>query len=366
VFSWIFLLVFIWQMEKMAGGRWAMAFAFFGTALWANMHASFIFGPLIALVYGVSHLLRPWIWKCEGATERSMARWYFFSALAAAFGSLCTPYGWNLHAHVARYLANGDLLSRVGEFQSFNFQVPGAAQIIIAMGLAAVGGILALTQAKLQHFLLAAILIAMALRSARALPLVALLVLPLANGSITAALRNARGLAPRFSSRLKAFLDYSARLRLLDSGLHGFALIPPAALLLFLWMEIPAVAAGTGFPPGQFPVGASAALEKLPENIRLLAPDKFGGYLIYRFAGKRKVFFDGRSDFYGSEFMKQYARLMQLRPGWSGQIRRIGFTHALLPSDYALGEGLERLGWKRLYRDNTATLLAAPQPSATN
>ena len=26
--------------------------------------------------------------------------------------------------------------------------------------------------------------------------------------------------------------------------------------------------------------------------------DKFGGYLIYRFEGRRKVFFDGRSDFY--------------------------------------------------------------------
>ena len=44
----------------------------------------------------------------------------------------------------------------------------------------------------------------------------------------------------------------------------------------------------------------------LPANARILAPDKYGGYLIYHFAGARKVFFDGRSDYYGSNYMKNY------------------------------------------------------------
>ena len=57
--------------------------------------------------------------------------------------------------------------------------------------------------------------------------------------------------------------------------------------------------------------------EKAVKRMRLLAPDKFGGYLIYRFQGRMKVFFDGRSDLYGAEFLKQYARLVQVRPsGW--------------------------------------------------
>ena len=55
-----------------------------------------------------------------------------------------------------------------------------------------------------------------------------------------------------------------------------------------------------GFPRDQFPVEAA---RHLPPQARLLAPDKFGGYLIYASNGQRKVFFDGRSDFYGVEFM---------------------------------------------------------------
>jgi hypothetical protein len=107
-------------------------------------------------------------------------------------------------------------------------------------------------------------------------------------------------------------------------------------------------------------VAAAAVIEKLPEQARLLSTDKFGGYLIYRFAGARKVFFDGRSDFYGAEFLKQYGRLMQARPGWRRQVDEFGFTHALLPNDYSLLGALEETGWRRLYADGVATLLARP------
>jgi hypothetical protein len=148
-------------------------------------------------------------------------------------------------------------------------------------------------------------------------------------------------------------------LRSLEAALDGRVWAPVVVLIALGWLALPGVAARAGFPPDQFPTAAAAALEKLPEGIRLLAPDKYGGYVIYRFQGKRKVFCDGRSDFYGAGFMEQYIRLMQVRPGWRAQLDRIGFTHALLPNDYSLLEALEGLGWKRLYRDGVATLLAA-------
>ena len=101
-------------------------------------------------------------------------------------------------------------------------------------------------------------------------------------------------------------------------------------------------------------------MEQLPETARVFAPDKFGGYLIYRFNGERKVFFDGRSDLYGGDFLKTYARMTQVRPGWRAQWDAFHFTHALLPNDYSLIPALEQLGWRRTYRDEVATLLAAP------
>jgi hypothetical protein len=113
-----------------------------------------------------------------------------------------------------------------------------------------------------------------------------------------------------------AILDYSARLRAIDVRLNGAAAIPVMALLCFAAMQSPAIAARTEFPPDEFPVAAATELAKLPAGARVLAPDKYGGYLIYRFGGGRKVFMDGRSDFYGTEFMKEYIRLIQVRPGW--------------------------------------------------
>ena len=106
------------------------------------------------------------------------------------------------------------------------------------------------------------------------------------------------------------------------------------------------------------PVAASAAVATLPANSRILSSDTFGGYLIYRFNGERKVFFDGRSDFYGADFLDRYQTLVGVRPGWREEFNRWQFTHALLPPDSSLLTALEASGWQELYRDHTAVLLS--------
>lgn len=359
IFSWLLLLAAIWYFEKAPAQfrtRDAIALAG-GSALWTNLHASFLLFPLVALIYATSHFARPLIWHADTAMEVRKGRWFLLAALFAGAATLLNPYGWNLHLHVSRYLLDSELIDRIGEFQSFNFHTLGAGQILLALGLAGIGGVLALIQRKLAHFLLAVLLIAGALRSARGLPVVALVLLPLANGAITDALRKAHDLRTGLRHGLNSFLAYSDRLRLLDARFSGVGLAPLVAVLLFLWLQLPAVASHTGFPPDQFPVTAANELTLLPQNIRLLAPDKYGGYLIFRFVGQRKVFFDGRSDFYGSAFMKQYIRLVEVRPGWQEQLRGFAFTHALLPNDYSLGPALQQAGWRVLFRDDVATLL---------
>src|SRR6185437_6107337 len=107
-------------------------------------------------------------------------------------------------------------------------------------------------------------------------------------------------------------------------------------------------------------VAAASAIASLPADARILSTDSFGGYLIYRFRGERKVFFDGRSDYYGSAFLNDYMRLIAALPGWREQLNRWHFTHALLPPDCALIPALEAIGWPELYRDRTAVLLASP------
>ncbi len=354
IFGWVLLVTWMWWIESRGGRvnrRDIVAALLFGS-VWANLHASFFLAPIIALLYAAGHALDSVIF---GAAKP--VRGYLLAALTFLVGALVNPYGIALYRHVFGYLLDSELLSRVGEFQSFNFHTAGSAWILISVGIAALGSVLALQNRRIEHFIVGAFFIAVALRSARGLPLVALCVLPLANANIAAALRHANGLAPWLRTRIDAALAYSGRLRVLDAGVAGWATLP-LVLVLFIFA---AKSAQAGFPPNQFPVAAAAEIAKLPDNARLLAPDKFGGYLIYRFAGARKVFFDGRSDFYGAAFMKQYLRLMEARPGWREIASQYRFTHALLPAGAPLAAALTEAGWRRVYKDGTAVLFAAPK-----
>jgi hypothetical protein len=359
VIGWLFLLATVMLAERARAN--VVVIGLF-SALWANVHASFFVGPLIFLIYAAGALLKSLAYAPTGAAtvrERSSARYYLAAALVSALTPLANPYGWHLYTHVFGYLTDSELLARIAEYQSFDFHLAGSAQIAAALLVGAAGGVLALGRRRPEHFLLAALFSFLALRSARVLPLATLVLLPLANGAITHALEDARGLAPRLRRSLDAFLAYSARLRTLDAQGSGVLLAPLAIAACFALLQAPGVRAATGFPPDQFPV---AAYSHIPDGARLFAPDKFGGYLIYRSAGTRKVFFDGRSDFYGANFLKQYGRLVQVRPGWQQVWNSFGFSHALLPVDAPLAAALEQTGWRVTYRDRTAVLLT---PSKT-
>jgi hypothetical protein len=357
ILSWLFLLGTVWCCERM---RWRLNWrhlllAAVGTALWANLHASYFFAPLIALIYAAGIYLRPLIWDLPGAEiPQAKAMDFVWLALASLAGSFANPNGWHLHEHVVSYLSNSELLDHIGEFQSFNFHEPGAFHVILALAICFAGAFTALAVHKPERFLLSLLLTAMALRSIRVLPLAVLLVMPLANGSITAILSRATGLRPTLRSRLSDALNYGDRLQQIERSCHGLALAPLFALLVFLVIRHDAC-----FAPSDAPVAAASMIAPLPADARILSTDSFGGYLIYRFRGERKVFFDGRSDYYGSSFLDGYMRLISARPGWRDELNRWHFTHALLPPDCALIPALEATGWLELYRDHTAVLLEA-------
>jgi hypothetical protein len=316
VLGWLLVL---WAVFPRRGSLWEIGGM---TALWANLHPSFFFAGL----------------KCWAPGKGSdRLAWALQVALVVALAPLLNPYGPALYGHVLRYLSDRELLSRIGEFQSFDFQAEGAWQIVATVILGMIGGTLALTRRRYFHFALSVGITALALRSARALPLCALVLLPVANAA----------LAPYCTP----FARYAGNLRALDAQCRGWWLAPVALSAGFFLMP------AAGFPPDQFPV---AAYPHIPPQARLFAPDKYGGYLIYRSDGRLKVFIDGRSDLYGAEFLKQYARMTQVRPGWRDIWEAWKFTHALLPNDYSLVPALQQIGWKVVYSDTTSTLLAAP------
>ena len=360
VFSWLFLLGAVWFCETMPKrlewGHYVGVIAL--SAIWANTHGSFFFGPVFALIYAAGHWLRHAVWAGE---ETAPVSNYLIAAGLGAAGSLLNPSGWNLHRHIFSYLTDTALLDRIGEFQSFNFHSQGAGQITLAIALCFAGGIAALGVRKPERFLLSMLLGFSALRMARAIPIAAVVLLPLAVGSITRVLSFARGLKSSVRQSLDTALKYGDRLEHIDRNFHGLAWVPVIVLTTFAGIGNPA-----GFPPDQFPVAASQAVSQLPSEARIFSPDKFGGYLIYRFNGQRKVFFDGRSDFYGAPFLISYSRMVQAKPGWKDDFAGWNFTHALVPADSTLAAALKAEGWVASYSDSTAVLLAKSGVRSSN
>ncbi len=360
VVGWIWLLIVLMAAERMDARfsrKHGLVAAVLGMA-WANTHPSFGLGATVLALYAAGEGLA-WLFWNKG--DRQRARWCGLALFWGAAGTLLTPYGWALHRHVFAYLSDAALLSRVAEFQSFNFHAEGAWQVALVLALTAGGAACAFSQKSVGRGLVLAFFAAMALRSARGLPLAAMAALPLANGSITLALLRAGELRPLWQKALNAVLVYSGNLRRLDERLSGLAWTPAIAGLAWLLMMTPMLASKAGFSKEEFPVGAMSAVRALPKDARILAPDKYGGFLIYWFRGERKVYFDGRSDFYGAKFMQQYIRLIEARPGWQTTVREFAFTHALVPADGSLRSALEAAGWQTVYRDGVAWLMAGPR-----
>jgi hypothetical protein len=70
------------------------------------------------------------------------------------------------------------------------------------------------------------------------------------------------------------------------------------------------------------------------------------------------VFYDGRSDFYGEAIGEDYRALLLAGRRSREVMARYGFTAALLPLDWPLGQILERdADWRVAYRDRQAVLL---------
>src|SRR6185436_1547527 len=154
----------------------------------------------------------------------------------------------------------------------------------------------------------------MALQSARHLPTAAMLLLPL---SVAAFTREAGNWLP-----FRRMLAYSERLRAIDKRIWSVAPVILVVVASAAALQAAGRSGGVGFGSQMFPVRAAEFLATHAKGARVFAKDQWGGYLIYRFSGNMKVFIDGRSDFYGRNFLETYADVADARPEWKAVLDR--------------------------------------------
>jgi hypothetical protein len=203
------------------------------------------------------------------------------------------------------------------------------------------------------------------LYAARNLPVSSVLLVLIAAPLLSQAIAHAgvrQELAPALRGCFSRLDSFSSRMASMQSGFRG-RLWPAAAVLLGLWVCLQHGTLGSRqlmdakFDAQHFPVQAVEVLAQRGIREPILAPDYWGGYLIYRLYPQNKVVVDDRHDLYGEHFLKQYLKVIRIEPGWDQVLDEKRVNWILVPVGSSLANLLQETPpWKTIHSDNTAML----------
>jgi len=346
LFSLVLLVVGLWLLDEDRRSPTAWLWTLVPMAgVWANLHGGF------AAWLGTLGLL---VVVSAAARNRPALRRYGLLAALSSLATLINPYGWQLHRHIFGYLGSQWIVEHVEEFQSP--RIRSENMVVFALLLLAGVAAAALGCRRSQWFEAGMVVCwgFAALRSARYIPLYAVVAAPVIASYLAWWWERRTERAPARSPwRLlwKSSQSLGAQ--------WGVTLWMPLLGALALWAVFPAPGLAE-FPARSFPVTAVSHNSALLASAaaRILTSDQWGDYLIYRLYPGTRVFYDGRSDFYGEAIGEDYRVLLGAGRRSREVMERYRFTAALLPLDWPLGQILEHdRDWRVEYRDRQAVLL---------
>lgn len=298
------------------------------SVLWANLHGSFPLGVAILAAAGL-----------EGHRRACWA-----TALVCALASFVTPHGLALHTLVADYLTGrAETLAVVHEYVR-EFQplwsvdpreiVPELLALAGACTLALLG-----LRSHSARALLLLLLVFLALRNQRHLPLVLLLAVPL--------------LRPV----LAVWLPRGARLPWRPIAILGLG--PAVALGLLAAWRAPA-------PPARGGPEFDVLVARLPTEARVYVPVDMGGRLAWSGFPGARTFADPRNDCYPADVLREAYELGRpdQDPEWIREVlARRDVTHVLDRAGSDVARALDN--WTFLGREGAWVLLEAPAAMAS-
>jgi hypothetical protein len=336
--------------------------------IWTNLHGGFVVGLILLLIYAFGNYLTSLTSSQPDLRTacRKLSRHFVWLSLICLVVTSINPYGILVHKHIFdSYLHSQDLVDKITEFASPNFHttVVKFFELLVLSSVVVVG----ISYKRLSFIEIGIILFwtHMALFSVRHVPLYSVMIVPILVGHLTnyfKRLETEEKVRQWVVGLMGRFNHYSANILDFEKQFPGY-LYPCLLSLLMIGISLNrGYLAGNqmlsfGFDSKQFPVKASSFIESHSLKGNPLTTDYWGGYLIYRFYPQMKVFFDGRSDMYSREFIKEYETLMNLEYSWKSVLLKYDVRWVLLPVNYGLASALKELpDWKVIYDDQFAII----------
>jgi hypothetical protein len=292
-------------------------------AFWINLHASVFLAVVLPLVCGLAQRVLP------GSERRPLGPFVVASA-AAALGLLCNPHGFALVSDLIALLRASSTAS-LDLFGPPDFTALPTLLLFAVLGCSAIG--LARSASPRAGWPEVAVLALLTVAAARGRRYE-----PLALGFAIAAVGRAldEPLSRRLSAAVRGALG--ALVSLAALGLAAYGLAPDKDP----WRDVP--------------LEEAAAVERaaLPDRIANLY--HWGGYLDYAWAGRRKVFIDGRNQLFDRQVFHDFERLDRL-DGWQEVLDRYAINTVLWESGSALDrELLASSAWAPVVRGRLAVV----------
>ncbi len=364
LFTLLFFTITLHLVARAAEGRMRLLYWLPPmTLVWTNLHGGFFVIFLVLACYIADPLIKALIEPNRDARRLltlSVRPWLTITALCFA-ATFINPYGWRLHVHLVQYISDPYQLQHITEFQSMNFHSPVVVYFEPMMVMVIATCLWAAKRRMFAEILLAVGWLHLALIAQRNLPLFAIAAAPLVARGLMAAIQAGRtaplaAFVSRFSRWFTggsvSFEETDRIGRVFLTAALGFTLV--GALLMA--PNPPGDKFKSTYDPKFYPEAALKLL-RAPESTRIFTEDEWGDYLIYNLYPQRKVFIDGRSDFYGDEFGERYLDLMNVQTGWQKTLDKYGVDTILLSPKFALASTLKiSRDWSVVYDDQVALI----------
>lgn len=338
IFSWLLFAVFVFTLERDYQGTrapfWLLPALM---ALWVNLHLGFVYGIVVVAI---------WIASLLSARARSASvdlRRPLLIGGACLLATLLNPHGPDILLYPYRYIEDRHSMSFIGEWQRPNPLNPLQLPHFLAILLIA-GSVVSRYRPSLFLCLVSAVVLGLALQASRNLAYVGILLLPVAGPAIAQKWRSASNTGDSRTS--------------MSLGRATLTLVIFACVVMVAVTQLADSVSLSKPDTRTYPAaGAKYVRENLGER-HLYNDYGWGGYLAYALYPDVPLFVDGRSDFYRSRIMDDYATIGRLESGWEDLMRQYGIDAVLLRKDSRLARRLrEDSGWQEVFTGDVETVL---------
>jgi hypothetical protein len=323
--------------------------------LWVNLHGAFIIGFVLLGIYFLGNIIK---YLTVPAAEKGVylqkTRGLGLTILICLMAVLINPFGYHILLFPFNLVSNQFIMDHIIEFISPNFHEPLPFKYFFFLMIA----IFAVSRERLNFVEIALILFFtnMALYSVRNIPLIAIIAAPIM-------LRKAGQLLDESSGWFSDFLKKrGTAIAAIDGTAKGYVW-PAIGILAVVFCTANGRLEYT-FNPKIKPVAAVEFLKREPIKGNMFDNDEFGDYIIYAASPEYKVFFDGRSDMYGSARLKEYFKIANFDTGWEEVLDKYKISWII----YDAKSGLSRFllkndDWRLIYADKVAHIFVKNIPA---